>query len=93
MGEWMGGWPSSSPAPSLEKCLRGVYPPPPIPSPLKPGGFCPSQIYRAGRQKCHHLAQGEERALAEKIKGISDEMLICFWELVRVAATRVSGAL
>lgn len=37
------------------------------------------------------LGPSGRKGLEEEIKGMSDEMLICFWKLVGVAATRVSG--
>lgn len=38
------------------------------------------------------LGPSGRKGLEEEIKGMSDEMLICFWKLVGVAATRVSEA-
>ena len=73
--------------PGLERWLTGVRPPSP-----KPRGVCLIYIGRAGRQKCHHLGH-RRKGLAEKIKGIFYEMLICFWKLLGIAATGASGLL
>jgi hypothetical protein len=50
--------------------------------PWRPGSFLDQQSW----VKVSRWAHGEEKA--EKIKGIFDEMLICFWKQVGVAATR-----
>ena len=75
-----------------EVVKRGL-PPTPSPPPAEPGGLCLTQISRAGQQKCHTWPMGKKgpggrKGQAGKMKGMSDEMLICFGKQVAVATTR-----
>lgn len=64
------------PPPACGSCTEG-------PHPLLPPQTQPWVLFISAElkwQKCHHWARGEGKA--KKIKGISDEMLICFWKQV-----------
>lgn len=67
------------PPPACGNCTEG-------PHPLLPPQTQPWDLFISAElkwQKCHHWAPGERKA--KKIKGISDEMLICFWKQVGAA--------